>query len=505
MRIIRTGCYLGLSLTIGCTSSVDPTPDSWGGHVSHPLPVPSLTLNVPSLTLGSTIMIEAGGTLGEGERVHLIGSRGGMGAGPCHPRLGGSCLGILPPLTYLGSGVVNETGSAAIPFPVPSSDEEGSVYTFQALVARDFDGSATLLSDAEEGVTRAPPDPGAAVAWDTLEGPIADIDVSSGGLTAITSLSGAEVRMSCYTETGEALAVDIDVGGNAITYAEPVVQVSRPGDRVLVTWFADGSTNEIRYRMFDSACAPISGEEVATLNGNEWYDAAVADDGRAVIAVTASEGTEMIFLNADGTILRSEIAFTNAAYGTHVALQSSTGAGIIAAQEHSGDQIYYRRWDADLEWIEEDSVWMETESSHYWYDGFTVGMNDVGDFVFLWRPDGTQLDAAFFDPAGTRVADVTRETEDFEGWDGGHCYDSFRRRHQEIPVREDNFILGEVYNWIAGSGLTIQHFEYTPEGELLAENDTDISLPEGLTLRLDGAGQAIAHDGSTATNLGYYP
>ncbi|MCY1054597.1 hypothetical protein [Nannocystis sp. SCPEA4] len=123
---------------------------------------------------------------------------------------------------------------------------------------------------------------------------------------------------------------------------------------------------------------------------------------------------------------------------------------------------------------------------HYWYDGYTVGMNDQSEFVFLWRSGGTTLDMRFFAADGTAVADVERETIDFEGWDGGHCYDSFRRRHQEIPVVGDDFVLGEVYNWITPQdNRTVQHFRYTPLGDLLAESSTDVNLDEGLTIRVD--------------------
>ena len=116
-------------------------------------------------------------------------------------------------------------------------------------------------------------------------------------------------------------------------------------------------------------------------------------------------------------------------------------------------------------------------------------MNDKSQFVFLWRSGGTTLDMRFFAADATVLSNVQRQTIDFEGWNGGHCYDSFRRRHQEIPLRGDDFVLGEVYNWITPQGnRTTKHFQYTPAGALVVEKSTKTNLDEGLTIRIDSLG-----------------
>ena len=103
-------------------------------------------------------------------------------------------------------------------------------------------------------------------------------------------------------------------------------------------------------------------------------------------------------------------------------------------------------------------------------------------------------------------ADVKRMTIDFEGWNGGHCYDSFRRRHQELPLRGDNFVLGEVYNWITPQQNRItHHFEYTPAGELVAEDSTTFNLDEGLTIRVDQNGFSYLRDNQGIHILAAYP
>jgi hypothetical protein len=132
-------------------------------------------------------------------------------------------------------------------------------------------------------------------------------------------------------------------------------------------------------------------------------------------------------------------------------------------------------------------------------------MNDEREWVLLWRSDGDQIEARFFDSMSSPVAWVRRTTPDFEGWAGGHCYDSFRTRHQEIPLRGSNFIIGEVYNWIAGTNLSVRHWEYTPSGVLVEQGRTSLSLPEGLTVRMDGEGNAYVRDGDGLYDLGYWP
>ena len=334
-------------------------------------------------------------------------------------------------------------------------------------------------------------------------GSLNDFDVADDGRMARTWVSDGNAYIDCYDGSGGVIAEGVLAGTNARNWAGPIAVWNRPGNRLLVVWYTEDAHN--KYQMFDGSCRAVGGVGTAFAPGNEWFDAAVADDGSAVIVNTISGVTKVARLNSSGGLTRTDDAFDDADYGTHVALDPDSGAGIVSSQTHSGDGIYYRRWNAGDSWMEGDSVRMATGNYHYWYDGHTVGMNDTGDFVFLWRSDGDQIDMAFYNSGGARVANVNRATPDFEGWDGGHCYDSFRRRHQEIPLRGSNFILGEVYNWIAGGGQTVEHWEYTPGGGHVRTGSTDISVGEGLTIRLDGAGDAYVHDERGVYGLGYYP
>ena len=136
---------------------------------------------------------------------------------------------------------------------------------------------------------------------------------------------------------------------------------------------------------------------------------------------------------------------------------------------------------------------------HYWYDGFTVGMNDNNEFAFLWVSDETTIEMAFYNADGARVAEVVRSMPPYGGWD------VFRRRHSAIPLNGENFVFGEVYNYSYGAGTEVRHFEYTPSGEFVSEGSTTHSVNEGLTIRTDGWGNAVVRDASTVMALYSYP
>jgi hypothetical protein len=245
--------------------------------------------------------------------------------------------------------------------------------------------------------------------------------------------------------------------------------MARSSQKVLTTWYDrnGGDANKrLAYTLLDDKCQPIVENKtaIAVANGYfEFHDGAIDAVGNAVVAVSPNGATRVNWIDASGVAKVQQDAFNiNALYGTHVAMNQATGEGILVAQIHSGNGIHYRRFNANGTWKDPAAVPIPV-NYHYWYDGFTVGMNDKGEFAVLWRSDGTVLDMRFFNPDGSVKQNVQRSTIDFEEWDGGHCYDSFRRRHQELPLRGDNFVLGEVYNWITPQQNRItHHFEYTP-------------------------------------------
>jgi hypothetical protein len=345
----------------------------------------------------------------------------------------------------------------------------------------------------------------------TVSGTLRDHDVSADGSARVLSIDGGTIYLNCFDPDGTDTLGAIEVGVYETWLSEFgssfAVYMSRVSKNSLVVWRWQNETGsqELRYSYLDADCS-IRTRERAVWSGDyvEFFDAAIDDRGRAVVAY-GQGATRVGFIDSEGELIGTEVPFDiGAGYGTHVAMNQSTGAGIVASQTHSGDGIHYQRFDSDFAWIDSSPVHMPA-GYHYWYDGYTVGMNDYNEFAFLWRSGGTTLEMAFYDADGTRIAEVERSTPDFESWGGGHCYDSFRLRHPEIPLHGDNFIFGEVYNWMAGTGLEVMHFEYTPEGDLVSADSTSHSVDEGLTIRTDGWGNATVRDDSSVTALYSYP
>jgi len=343
-----------------------------------------------------------------------------------------------------------------------------------------------------------------------VTGTIRDHDVTPDGRVLVLSQNGGNVIVDAFGADGSNLTGPVAVGvynpvGVGNTFAVFASRVSR---HVLVVWrYSDAvaQVEELRYAYLDQDCHPlVTNRAIWTGIYCEFFDAKIDDAGRAVVGFSSGT-TYFAAIGADGSIQRTEAAFNiSAAYGTHVAMNKSTGAGLLAAQIHSGDGIFYRRFDRDLNWVDPSPVQMVTGNYHYWYDDFTVGMNDLGDFAFIWRPSQTKLDMSFFSAAGARVANVERTTPAFESTPDS-VYDSFRLRHQEIPLRGNDFVFGEVYNWTAGSDLAVKHFIYSPNGQLLKENSTTVSVAEGLTIRTNGAGSAVVRDNIRIVGLPSYP
>jgi hypothetical protein len=341
-----------------------------------------------------------------------------------------------------------------------------------------------------------------------------DYDVAGDGALVLVRDAKPNLYVTCYNgdrSLRRAEFIAATYTSNAGT-AWPEIHIARQSQKVLLTWLEAGNgqpNSQIRYALLDDKCQPIvaSATALAIPNGyGEMYDAAIDAVGNAVVAVSPSE-TQIVHLSADGAVKKAQaVAFNiGAVYGTHLAVNQATGEGVVAAQVHSGNGIYYRRFNADGSWKDNAAVHMSVDY-HYWYDGFTVGMNDKSNFVFLWRPTGTLIKMRFYAADGSITANAQRTTIDFETWNGGHCYDSFRMRHQEIPLRGDNFILGEVYNWITPQqNRTVHHFEYTPDGQEIGAASTKVNLPEGLTIRADLSGAVYLSDHKDVHVLTEYP
>ncbi len=342
-----------------------------------------------------------------------------------------------------------------------------------------------------------------------LPGPLYDFDTADDGALVLSRFADGEVFVTCYNADLSLRKDEFVVGGYDLEPAPgpgPTVNMARESQKVIVSWHDPAGENippSMEYAYLDANCDVLVGETEAFggINYMEYHSTAIDAQGNAVIAASR-EDTRITFIDSDGVITSQQVAFDigNTAYGTHVAMNQSTGEGVVSAQPHSGGTLYYRRFNADGTWKDNSAVAVSV-NYHYWYDGHTVGMNDSGQFVLLWRSTSSLVDFRIFDSDGGVLANVQRPTPDFEG---GSAWDSFRRRHSEIQLRGDNFVLGETYR-SKPLDLEIMHFEYTPDGSLVTEASTDISVPMVLAIRVTPGGRTYLHDGQTVYVFNGYP
>lgn len=87
-----------------------------------PLPAPAgLHLDAGNFVAGDWVTLQLSGA-SPGEEIRLLFSRSGLGDGPCHAILGGSCVGILGPVQRMTfSAVAGADGSAAMRILVPAA------------------------------------------------------------------------------------------------------------------------------------------------------------------------------------------------------------------------------------------------------------------------------------------------------------------------------------------------------------------------------------------------
>lgn len=131
--------------------------------LTAPLPPPGdLSLRIDGTGIaGSSATVRIEG-LTPGERVYLIRSLGGEGLGPCHPALGGECLGVTGPLGLGGTAQAGGAGQAAIDLVFPNMPP-GTELWLQAVAPRQ--GGAAMSHPlsrevlAEVGLVTRPANP----------------------------------------------------------------------------------------------------------------------------------------------------------------------------------------------------------------------------------------------------------------------------------------------------------------------------------------------------------
>lgn len=125
--------------------------DLFAGAESLPVdeaaPPTVLTLGVDGGVIGGSMIVSTTGA-NPGERVYLVRTTHGLGAGGCYPALGGQCLSILGPVTMHDIFSSNGTGVGLRVSTIPNIPAlNGAEVCFQAGLVRGAGGAASVLSN----------------------------------------------------------------------------------------------------------------------------------------------------------------------------------------------------------------------------------------------------------------------------------------------------------------------------------------------------------------------
>lgn len=125
---MRTLSLICLALLAACDPAADGAVDSASFAVDvAPPPTPGgLTLSAPTMVAGGRATFDVSGAV-PGEPVYLLLGRGGVGAGPCHPAIGG-CIDLLTPVYLVGTRVAGAGGNARFNVNVPLAAGGASVH-----------------------------------------------------------------------------------------------------------------------------------------------------------------------------------------------------------------------------------------------------------------------------------------------------------------------------------------------------------------------------------------
>ena len=125
--------------------------DLFAGAESLPVddaaPPTVLTLGVDGGVIGGSMIVSTTGA-NPGERVYLVRTTNGLGAGGCYPALGGQCLSILGPVAMHDIFSSNGTGVGLRVSTIPNIPAlNGVEVCFQAGVVRGAGGAGSVLSN----------------------------------------------------------------------------------------------------------------------------------------------------------------------------------------------------------------------------------------------------------------------------------------------------------------------------------------------------------------------
>ncbi len=227
---------------------------------------------------------------------------------------------------------------------------------------------------------------------------------------------------------------------------------------------------------------------------SDQYDVAIDAEGDFVVVAIGEDSRILVdFFDAQGNPIGTESAYVGPRMlkAPHVAVSPATGAAVVTVQSNYSSYPYYLLFAADHTPSAADFV----ELTGVVVDGHTVGMNDAGQFVIIWRaPGDDSMRAQFFAADGTPGATVTHSTTVRPG--ETDFSDSFDRPHEAIPLAGANFVLPETVVHYA-TDTTARFFVYTPDGAEVSYFDTDHTGLDGIQVRRDDIGRSYFGDGTT--------
>ncbi len=232
------------------------------------------------------------------------------------------------------------------------------------------------------------------------------------------------------------------------------VSVGRTSKTFAVSVQSLTHTQEIRF--YDAACNPVT--NVLSADGastQEGFDMAAADAGDVTVYTYAGANARGLkryaasgAVTATTSLAPSGGALTEYA---HVALNPSTGAGVVTTQGHYYDPIVFQRFDANLALVDPNPVVVPGTTGNHsaYYDSHWVAMNDAGQFVVAFV-DGTDsaFKAAIFDANGAHVKSIVLETAKVG------TFDTNRGTHTVMPTPNGDFAIPAGYG-AASYGLSI--------------------------------------------------
>lgn len=198
---------------------------------------------------------------------------------------------------------------------------------------------------------------------------------------------------------------------------------------------------------------------------DEFGEVAIDGTGAMAAALPSKNGPRLWLYDADGA-LRPGAPFDmggcpSSSYGVHLAL-TSTGAGVMTCQGHSGDTIFFRRFNnTSGAWVDAASVAVTDSSSNSsWYDSHDIGVSASGSFVIEWANYTLKRsEASFFSAAGVLVAHTVF------GTNASGQYDTFRDQHVRLQSVGGDFILPYLDD-VNGTSPFNTYARYTAAGAL---------------------------------------